>query len=327
MLKKRKEIIRSIFSGITALTLAFMFSSGIQNNSVKADVSLKYGDVSGDGYVNVLDRMHLKRSILEGGPHFPTTNWRTTLDLNKDGKLDPSDNKIMGQHLLMADGVKIDTAETIHRFDGVDVSKWQDVIDWKTAALSGIDFVMIKAGEGTEIEKMFIKNITGAKEAGVQVGIYWFANATCPDEAVKEAEACLSFIKEYQLEYPVVYDFEYRTLGNEPNYSNPLAYDKTACTDTIIAFLDVIDKNGYYPMVYTNKDFPQRFLQMDRLTAKYDLWYANFSKSLKEPDTECTMWQYSCTGQKHGISTDVDLDVSYVDYKSVMIKNKLNGYK
>lgn len=324
MSEKRKKFMRAVSAGVLAFTLLILPLSG--QNSVKADVSLKIGDLDGDGCVNVFDRMHLKRSILEGAPHFSVTNWRTTLDINKDGSIDPKDYTLLGQFLLKAGDKIIDTDETVSRFDGVDVSRWQDVIDWKTAALSGIDFVMIKAGEGTEIEQTFIRNITGAKEAGVQVGIYWFANATCPEEAVKEAEACLSFIKDYKLEYPVVYDFEYRTLGSEPNYSNPLAYDKAACTDTMIAFLDVIDANGYYPMVYTNKDFPQRFLEMDRLTAKYDIWYANYSSSLKEPDTECTMWQYSCTGRKNGIKTDVDLDVSFVDYKSLMVKNKLNGF-
>ena len=326
MSKKMKVPFKAVCTAV--ISFVMLFSSGITQNTVKADVSVKIGDLDGDGCVNVFDRMHLKRSILEGAPHFRVTNWRKTLDINKDGSIDPKDYTLLGQFLLKSDDKIIDTEETIQRFEGIDVSKWQDVIDWKTVAAYGVDFVMIKAGEGTEEEVAFSRNITGAKEAGVQVGIYWFANAESPEEAVKEAEACLSVIKNYELDYPVVYDFEYRTLGpNYPVIKNPLGFDKTACTDTMIAFLDVIDSNGYYPMVYTNRDFSQTYFQMERLTEKYDIWNAEYTSTPTEPKMECTIWQYSCTGRRNGISTDVDLDISFVDYKSFMMKNKLNGFK
>lgn len=325
MSKKFKTFIKAVCAGVFAF--AFIFSSGNELKNVKADVSVKIGDLDGDGYVNVFDRMYLKRSILEGGPHFRVTNWRKTLDINKDGSIDPKDYTLLGQFLLGSGDKIIDTEETIQRFEGIDVSRWQGEIDWKTAAAGGVDFVMIKAGEGTEEEVAFLRNIKGAKEAGIQVGVYWFANAESSEEAVKEAEACLNVIKDYELDYPVVYDFEYRTLGPYPTITNPLGLDKAACTDAVIAFLDVIDSNGYYPMVYTNKHFSQTYFQMERLTAKYDIWNAEYTSSPETPNMECTIWQHSCTGRKNGISADVDLDISFVDYKPLMVKNKLNGFK
>ncbi|MBP0978766.1 MAG: hypothetical protein J6P89_11435 [Oscillospiraceae bacterium] len=83
---------------------------------------------------------------------------------------------------------------------------------------------------------------------------------------------------------------------------------------------------GYYSMLYSNKNFPVLYLEKKRLTDEFDFWYANYSKSIEEPDEVCGIWQRSCTGRIDGIQYDVDLDVSYVDYKTVMETYHLNGY-
>ncbi len=288
----------------------------------KADVATVYGDINGDGMVNVMDRVYAKQYYLGVREDLPVTNWRESGGTDDISKY-LSD---MGSYLLKADN-NIFIGENISKFNGIDVSKWQGEIDWKIVSRSGIDFAMIKAGEGVKIEQTFTRNIEGAKAAGVQCGIYWFANARSVEEAKTEAYACLEVIKKYKLEYPVVYDFEYRSIGMEgptTGQKNPLASDRKAATDAIIAFLDIIQQNGYYPAFYSNKDFPNTYLEINRITDKYDFWYANLS--VKEPDVECTMWQYSHTGRVNGIPQIVDLDYCFVDYKSKMISLGLNGY-
>lgn len=209
---------------------------------------------------------------------------------------------------------------------GIDVSKWQGRIDWQRVKDAGIEFVMIKAGEGTEVAKNFYTNIEGAKEAGIYCGIYWFSNAQSYDEAVSEAEACVSVVSQYKLEYPVVCDFEYRSLNN-----NPLSGNRSALTDALMGFLGTVQDAGYYSMLYTNNDFSGKYLEINRITELYDIWYAGYSVS--QPGMPCGIWQYSETGVVDGIDIDsrpgttkVDLDISYKDYPEIMKALHINGY-
>ncbi|MDO5148760.1 MAG: glycoside hydrolase family 25 protein [Oscillospiraceae bacterium] len=210
---------------------------------------------------------------------------------------------------------------------GVDVSRWQGRIDWNRLKAAGVEFAMIKAGEGTEVERNFYANINGAKEAGVYCGVYWFSNAHTYDEAIAEANACLEVISQYQLEFPVVCDFEYRSLKN-----NPLADSRKDLTDALIGFLGTIENNGFYSMLYTNTDFSGKYLEFSRITEKYDIWFAGYS--VDKPGMPCGIWQYSETGVKDGIDIDnpnvgqtkVDLDIAYKNYPQIMKDLHINGY-
>ncbi len=292
-----------------------MFSS--QANT-SADVSVTYGDLNGDGIVNVMDTLYMKQYLMGEINEFPVTNWRKSADLVSNGAITSDDINDFKRYILI-NSASTKTLQKISRFDGIDISKWQGVIDWNRVRAAGIDFVMIKAGEGTQMESTFLRNISGAKAAGIQCGVYWFANARNISEAHAEAQACVNVIKNYKLEYPVVYDFEYRSMDN-----NPLRTNRTLATDTILTFLNDVEAKGFYTMFYSNKDFPQTYLQIERVTSRFDFWYVNLS--LSQPDVKCNIWQYSHKGRVDGIPEIVDLDISYVDFKSIMIANKLNGY-
>ncbi len=284
-----------------------------------ADVAVTRGDINGDRNINVIDKLYLKQYIINGSKKSPVTNWRKAMDVNGDGQINAADILMLDKYVLQ-NNLSTEKPKKIDTYDGIDVSRWQGDINWSKVKEAGIDFVMIKAGEGTAMESMFLKNINGAKAAGIQCGIYWFANARCVQDAHVEAQACMNVIKNYKLEYPVVYDFEYRTLDN----GNPLANNRALCTETINTFLHDLEAGGYYAMVYTNKDFPQRYLNIDDITSRFALWYANYS--ISQPDVKCSIWQYSCKGKVDGILYDVDKDISYVDFQSQIISAGLNGF-
>lgn len=210
---------------------------------------------------------------------------------------------------------------------GIDVSRWQGRIDWQKIKDSGVEFAIIKAGEGLDMESRFLENIQNAKAVGMNCGVYWFSKATSAEEAVQEANACLSVISGYQLEYPVVYDCEYRSLKD-----SPLANDKKALTDAVLSFLGTIEKSGFYSMLYTNTDFSERYLEFNRIKGVYDIWFAGYK--VDKPAMECGIWQYSEHGQMEGLDLDglngdttyVDLDIAYKDYPQIMKNLHINGY-
>jgi len=94
---------------------------------------------------------------------------------------------------------------------GVDVSRWQGDIDWSAVAADGITFAMIKCGGGDDglyEDRKFEQNIQGALANGIQVGVYFYSGASNAREAYDEASYCISLIRDYQITYPVAFDWE-----------------------------------------------------------------------------------------------------------------------
>ncbi len=69
---------------------------------------------------------------------------------------------------------------------GVDVSHWDDTIDWPTVYADGYDFGYAKATEGTGfIDPAFATNFAGMADAGVVRGAYHFAEPDSSDGATQ----------------------------------------------------------------------------------------------------------------------------------------------
>lgn len=77
--------------------------------------------------------------------------------------------------------------------EGIDVSEHQGLIDWEAVAADGIDFAVIRGGYrgysegGLFVDRYFHENIRGALENGIDVGVYFFSQATNVAEATEEA--------------------------------------------------------------------------------------------------------------------------------------------
>ena len=197
---------------------------------------------------------------------------------------------------------------------GVDVSIHQNEINWEKVAQSGIDFAMVRLGfrgYGTgeaHIDDNYLKNMTGASQAGLDTGVYFFSQAITVDEAIEEALMVVNNLEGLDVKYPVVYDWE-------------IIYDDSARTDNVpvdvltdccIAFCETIKEAGYTPMIYQNKRTSMFKLDLERLQ-DYDFWLAEYNS---EPSYyyDFTMWQYTSTGSVPGIEGDVDINICFKDY-------------
>ena len=176
---------------------------------------------------------------------------------------------------------------------GVDVSVHQDNIDWAKVKESGIDFAMVRLGYrgyGTgeaQLDENYAENIQGARDAGLDAGVYFFSQAITAEEAVEEANLVIESLDGLDVNYPVVYDWE-------------IIYDDTARTDNIsvdvltdccVAFCETIKNAGYTPMIYQNKRTSIFKLDLNRLN-DYDFWLAEYNT---EPTYyyDFDMWQYT----------------------------------
>ena len=196
---------------------------------------------------------------------------------------------------------------------GIDVSKWNKDIDWQKVKAAGVEFAIIRCGyrgskTGALVEDpYFEKNIKGATDAGVRVGIYFFTQAVTPVEAVEEASMVLMLSKQHKISYPLFIDTE-GAGGN----GRADGLDKETRTAVCKAFCETIENAGYTAGVYASKSWLLNNLDTGQLSA-YSTWLAQYS-SQPTYEGEYDMWQYTSAGKIDGISTLVDYNVSYMDY-------------
>ena len=219
------------------------------------------------------------------------------------------------------ENIKMDTSTKIR---GIDVSQFQKDINWENVMNSGIKFAILRAGFGkNNIDPYFIKNIEACNRFGIPVGVYWFSYALNADMAKKEAQYCLEAIKNYKVELPVCFDFEYDSV----NYANKNGINMTRdlATSILTAFCNEIEAAGYFAMVYTGIDFSNNHFDASVLQ-RYALWLANYPNNvnLDNPPRTCGIWQYSSKGAVNGITGNVDMNVMYNDYQSIIRDNGLN---
>ena len=201
---------------------------------------------------------------------------------------------------------------------GIDVSKWQGNIDWQKVKAAGIEFAMLRGGFGkttTQIDSKFEQNYRNAKAVGMPIGVYHYSYAKSVEDAKKEAQFCLSYLKGKQFEYPIAFDIEDSSQAN---------LGKSTLTAITKAFCEEVEKAGYYVCIYANLDWLKNKLDMTALS-DYDVWVAQWA-------SKCTyggaygMWQYSDKGKVNGITGNVDMDEAYKNYPNIMKVNGLNGF-
>lgn len=197
---------------------------------------------------------------------------------------------------------------------GIDVSEHQGVIDWKTVATTPVEFAMVRLGfrgwgsEGNiHADKYGMANLIGARDAGLQVGVYFFSQAISVEEAIEEAHFLLSLLDGRPLDLPVVFDWE-TVSSQEARTAKMNKKTLNACAQ---AFCQEIEKAGYDAMVYFNLDLSRRMLRLiDLQQAGYDFWLALYSQQLR-CDYRVRMWQYTDSGTVAGIQGKVDLNLYF----------------
>lgn len=203
---------------------------------------------------------------------------------------------------------------------GIDVSSYQEDIDWEQVKESGIEFVMIRAGYrgatrgALREDTNFRTNYEGAKAAGLNVGVYFFSQATSVAEAEEEAGYVLQLLQGKELDYPVVFDWEIaEVIDNGVDISRTKAVTGEEVTSYAQTFCKKIDKAGFTAAVYLNRNLAYDYYDLEKIK-DYDFWLAEY-RTIPAFYYDFQMWQYSDNAQVRGISTPVDINISFKKYK------------
>lgn len=217
---------------------------------------------------------------------------------------------------------------------GLDVSRWNHQIDaasgeylpldWNKIKQAGFDFVIIKAGSTKSgIEPTFESDYRGAKEAGLKVGVYFYTYSLTVDQISSDASRLLSWLDGKQLEYPVYLDLEDPSLQN---------LGKNHLGNMCVAFIEALQKQGYYAGLYTNHSWLTTILDTAKMVSLFDIWYARYPGTSvpawneEKYGKQLGMWQYTQSGVIDGIEGVFDFNYAYKDYEALMKRWELNGF-
>ncbi len=203
---------------------------------------------------------------------------------------------------------------------GIDVSEWQETINWAQVKQSNVDFAFIRIAHGLKYQdKNYDYNMKQAELAGVPVGTYIYSTATTTTGALKEAQLAIKKMKGYKVSYPVVYDLEDASIEK----LSPRTVSKMA-----LAFCNEIRQAGYYPMIYCNTYWYDNHIDWSLLSG-LDVWIARYGDTIQAPDRgkySYTIWQSTSGEADSGLNptkglisgipswNDVDMDFGFTDY-------------
>jgi len=205
---------------------------------------------------------------------------------------------------------------------GLDISRWQGDVNFYAIKKSGYDFVILNAGYGRYInqkDQYFETNYKQAKEAGLNVGAYWYSYAKTASEAEQEAKTFLEAVKGKQFEYPLAFDIE------DPSQSG---LSNKTINAMCKAFCSYLEKNGYYAMIYSFGGWLENRISAANKKA-YDIWLAEWTNA-SQPSVYTGaygIWQYSDNARASGINGAVDANRAYKDYPTIIKSAGLNGFE
>lgn len=214
--------------------------------------------------------------------------------------------------------------DTCEKINGIDVSEWNDKIDWKKVKAAGIDFAFIRVGYtgyrtdhlSLNYDRNYITNITEAIKAGVAVGVYWYSQAVTTSDARQEAKKLVAVLDNYSISLPVVMDYEFAGVSTGRLDSANLS--KSRMTNNALAFLDEVNKAGYEGCLYACMSFLNNHMYADQISDTYKIWLAHYTTSTSY-DGDFDYWQYSSSGKVNGIGGSTDMNYFYLKNDSSSI--------
>ena len=202
-------------------------------------------------------------------------------------------------------------------YNGFDVSYHQGTVDWDAVKNSGIDFVMIRCGIGSEYDGVgenkqddaqWYRNVSECERLGIPYGVYLYSYAENTDMAASEARHTLSLLSGHNPTLPVFLDIEHTRDGN------PIASNSTY-GDIAQTWCNMVSNAGYRVGIYSYYYFFQNYLTDSRFSnSGWYKWMADYRSGVSHDGSSCNMWQYSNKGTVPGVNANVDLNYWFGEY-------------
>ena len=191
---------------------------------------------------------------------------------------------------------------------GIDVSKWQEDINWKKVADDGVEFAILRMGyqNGFDgevlIDPYFESNVKGCTDNNIPISVYFSSYAKSIDEAKSQADWICNKLKEYNYDnINISFDWE------NWNSFNKLELSLSDINEMADTFMDECVSKGYKSMLYGSKTYLEAVWKNEK---NYSVWLANYVDTTSYSGNY-RVWQFSQTGTVSGINGKVDINVMY----------------
>ena len=205
----------------------------------------------------------------------------------------------------------------------IDVSRYQGAIDWAQVAAAGYKGAMLKTvstnrklskrADGLYIDPTFETNYRNARAAGLDVGVYYYTYATNKNMVNAELSLLRQAVYGKELTMPVVVDVEDNKL---------VSLGKQNLTDLTAYALHEVEQMGFYAQLYTYTGYKYE-LDMARLSSRWDVWLADYTGKTPNVTFNYNAHQHTSKGSVPGISGNVDLNVTTINYPKIISKKGL----
>lgn len=189
---------------------------------------------------------------------------------------------------------------------GIDISKWQGDVDFKSLKEAGVEFVFLRVGTSINreniVDQKFLENIKKAEEVDMPVGVYYYSYANSASMARSDALWVVNMLQNKNITLPVVFDWENWNTFNEFNLSF------FGLSDVAKTFLDTVHEHGYDGLLYSSKTY----LENIWLDIGYPVWLAHYTANTNY-NKDYEYWQITSNGKVDGINGSVDIDIRYLD--------------
>lgn len=187
---------------------------------------------------------------------------------------------------------------------GIDISEFQNNINYDKLKSDGIEFVIIRCGYGKNAyqkDALFEQHYANCRRVGLKVGAYLYSYANTIEGAEVEAKNCLGIIADKKFDLPIFYDVEdSNTTGKA---------DKYTITKMCQIFCDRIIAAGYQAGVYASLYWFNDKMYIEELE-KYNIWLAQWNE-VKQANFRVDIWQYTSDGHIESIGGRVDMNECY----------------
>ena len=184
-------------------------------------------------------------------------------------------------------------------YDGIDVSKHNGIIKWNEVAKDEkIQFVYVRATVGKgHVDRLYRRNVNGARKAGLKVGSYHFF--TAKSSATAQFLTFQKTVKKNEQDLIPVLDVEEKGINGK--------WQGKQLQDSVRVFAELVKKHyGKYPIIYSNESYYNK--ELGHQFNRYLLFIANYQAvPYVDGKGKYNIWQYSERGHLHGIGERVDL--------------------
>lgn len=213
----------------------------------------------------------------------------------------------------------------------IDVSAWQNTIDWQAVKNAGVEGAIIRLsyGWGNGFDVQAKRNISECKRLGIPFGVYVFSYAESAADGASEGADVVDLLRQAgvnpgDLSYPVFYDLENWTYTGHRSPTSPSVYD-----GIVNSWYGKLQAAGYNNLsVYSYTSYLNSALNSSNIHGK-TRWVAQYGSTMQYTafPTNDRGWQYTSSGQISGITGNVDLNAfgyrtPTTRYREVLIDGK-----